>query len=127
MSYIGYKAAWYSDLNGKQQVAIIILDIPKPIACDTISYRGNPCSVKYHNPNNIGRKNIVEPQYAKYRCKWAYVLKIMDLKTKKPLTSAYSDYDEDFIYRVGQWVQEPYFNNNLNRICSKGYSLLFEY
>ena len=63
---IGYKAAFYKNDYNEKKVAIVILDIPT-----------------FNNPNTIIRQDIVNREFAKHRCQKAFVLKIMDLKTKK--------------------------------------------
>lgn len=57
----------------------------------------------------------------KCRCDKAKVLEIQELDgTKTDLTEIRSDFDSDFIYRVGEIVTEPNFDEDRWNECSRG-------
>ena len=56
----------------------------------------------------------------KCRCNKAKVLEITDIETGKSVDSAYSDYDNDFIYKVGEVVYVDNFDNDRWNECSNG-------
>ena len=57
----------------------------------------------------------------KCRCDKAKVLEIQELDgTKTDLTEIRSDFDSDFIYRVGEIVTEPNFDEDRWKECSRG-------
>ena len=56
----------------------------------------------------------------KCRCNKARVLEITDIETGKSVDSAYSDYDNDFIYKVGEVVYVDNFDNDRWNECSNG-------
>ena len=56
----------------------------------------------------------------KCRCNKAKVLEITDIETGKSVDSAYSDYDNDFIYKVGEVVYVDNFDNDRWNECSTG-------
>ena len=56
----------------------------------------------------------------KCRCDKARVLRITDLKETVELTEAYSNYDNNFYYRVGEVVSVDDFDENRWDECSTG-------
>ena len=57
----------------------------------------------------------------KCRCDRAKVLSITDLEGNEcDFNSVRSDYDNDFVYKVGEIVEEPNFNEDRWIECSKG-------
>ena len=92
---VGYKKAAYNKL--------VILEIPEDAK------------------TNLHRKNVVKPQFAKYRASKALVREIIDLTTGQRVETAYSINVNDFIYRSGKIVSptDP-FDENLEEVCSSG-------
>ena len=60
------------------------------------------------------------PATAKYRCRRAFVVAIEHKATGRPIESIRSNYSDTFIYTVGQWVKEPNYNDNIQRVCAPG-------
>jgi hypothetical protein len=55
----------------------------------------------------------------KCRCRRAKVLAITGIDGK-PTTVAVSQHDHDFLYRVGEWVEEPAYDADIRIECAKG-------
>jgi len=90
---IGYKKA--------QNNVLVILEIP------------------YDAKHNIDRKNIIDKQYAKYRCSHAKVIDIIDLNNNTSIDKAYSLHYPIFIYELGQELICDNFDTNLEKLCSR--------
>ena len=73
--------------------------------------------------NNEHRKNILplNKNKAKYRCRFAYVKKIVNAETGEEMESDFSCYDKEFKYEVGKVVYPKYdYDIRENEICSSG-------
>jgi antitoxin component YwqK of YwqJK toxin-antitoxin module len=70
--------------------------------------------------HNLNRTNIVDKQFAKYRCSYAIIKEIIDLKTNQKINEAQSMYDKNFKYYVDQKVVPNTFDTNLENVCSSG-------
>ena len=57
---------------------------------------------------------------AKCRCNKAKVLDIRDIKTGKKVKEIRSNYDSNFIYKVGEIVHVDNFDNNRWNECATG-------
>lgn len=96
--YIGYKVI------GQNYEYIAKLGIPK----DALT--------------NIGRPDIVNPEYAKFRANKVYVLDIINRKTGEKINKEYSHPNVDskkYEYEVESEI-ETYFDTNINNCCSEG-------
>jgi antitoxin component YwqK of YwqJK toxin-antitoxin module len=69
---------------------------------------------------NMNRSDIVNKQFAKYRCSYAIVKEIIDLKSGEKMNETQSMNDKNFKYSVGQKVVPNTFDTNLENICSSG-------
>lgn len=99
MSFTAYKAG-LAEGGGHTRV-VITLEIPH----DAIT--------------NIGRKDIVNKQTATYRTNKAIVRKITDIWGTSYQT-AYSLYKKKIAYNVGELVEEPEFDKNIDTVCATG-------
>lgn len=72
--------------------------------------------------NNEGRKGIRYPSRAKYRCSKARVLGFWDLdgNPRNDIERLPSDRNPEFVYTLGEVVEEPKFDPNLEKVCSHG-------
>jgi len=71
--------------------------------------------------NNLDRDGVVDKNYAKFRCREAQVVKIKSKFGKETLDSIESDYHKGFIYKVGEKVVEPSYNEKYkNNVCGDG-------
>ena len=70
--------------------------------------------------NNMKRSGVVDPNHAVYRCQSARVVGIEHALTGETAEKAISDFDGQFCYRVGEMVEEPEYNTNIERVCDKG-------
>ena len=73
-----------------------------------------------NGPNNMKRSDVVDPDHAKYRCRSAKVVGIENVLTGETAEKAYSGHDKRFCYRVGEMIEEPEYNTNIERVCDKG-------
>ncbi len=95
MSFIGYKS------GGEY---IITLEIPN------------------ESPNNLKRSNVVDKNYAKFRCQKAKVLSICHKQLFTHIESSISNYDPNFVYTVGEWIEIPLdeYDTNIEKVCKSG-------
>ena len=70
--------------------------------------------------HNIERKNVVNKEFASFRCDCALVLDISHKLTFEKIYKIYSDYDTKFCYEVGKSVTEKNFNKNLEYVGVAG-------
>ena len=69
---------------------------------------------KYKNINSINKIDIHEPyNYQSLQCESAYVVKIFDLETGKPVRKGYSTYPA-ITFEVGKCVEKNYDSHNLD-------------
>ena len=73
-----------------------------------------------NGPNNMERGGVVHRDYAKYRCRSAKVIKIENVLTGETAKIATSGHDEQFCYKVGEMVEEPYYNTEIEIVCGEG-------
>jgi antitoxin component YwqK of YwqJK toxin-antitoxin module len=76
--------------------------------------------IPYDAKHNIDRKNIINKQYAKYRCSHATVTDIIDLNNNTSIDKAISLNDSNFIYTIGQDVVCDTFEPDLEIVCCEG-------
>jgi len=70
---------------------------------------------------NIGRKGVVDPDHAKFRCDKARVLEIRHKHTNRRVHSARSIHDPTFRYIVGKDVEpRGIYNTDPNNVCAPG-------
>lgn len=69
--------------------------------------------------NNLSRR-VEDKNYAKYRCDQAYVDKIYNKFTKHEIDCIQSDFDNNFIYKKGQYVFVNNYDHDINNICTNG-------
>lgn len=69
---------------------------------------------------NENRNFVKHKKTAKFRCNKAYVLSIMSLKTGTFQTSVRSLYSYGFIYKVGEFVEELYYDDDGDIVCTTG-------
>jgi|SRR3989304_6866905 len=70
--------------------------------------------------NNLERKGVVDPNHAKFRCQKAEVVGIVSMVTKETAEMAISGRDEHFCYGVGEMVEEPEYNAEIEIVCGNG-------
>jgi hypothetical protein len=70
--------------------------------------------------NNMGRRRVVDPTHAVYRCQSAKVVGIEHVLTGETAEKAYSGWDETFCYIVGEMIEEPEYDTNIEIVCGKG-------
>jgi antitoxin component YwqK of YwqJK toxin-antitoxin module len=99
MSFTAYKAG-LAEGSGYTRV-LITLEIPK----DALT--------------NIDRKDILNKQTAKYRTNKTIVRKITDIYGTV-YHVAYSLYEKKLAYKVGELVEEPEFDTNMDTVSTKG-------
>lgn len=68
---------------------------------------------------NLNR-NVIDKKFAKFRCNKAFVVDIYDKFSNQKLECVYSDYDKNFRYEKGQYVDVLEYEENENIICDKG-------
>jgi antitoxin component YwqK of YwqJK toxin-antitoxin module len=69
---------------------------------------------------NLDREDVVDADYAQFRCQRAQVLSITHKFDKSSVDKIVSDYDKSYIYIVGEFVEIPLYDMNNNDICTKG-------
>lgn len=79
----------------------------------------------YKTPSNLyktneNRNNIINPVYAKFRCNRAFVIDICHKFTDEVIDSIKSDYDSSFIYISGKYVIVDDYDDDHNKIYSRG-------
>lgn len=79
--------------------------------------KANGCIVKLLILEDAKRSSA---STAKCRCDKAKVLEIRDIKTGKKVNKVNSDYDSNFIYRVGEIASVDNFDNNRWNECTTG-------
>lgn len=74
------------------------------------------------NPDdtNLKRTRVVNKDTAKFRCRKAFVVDIQHKDTGELVDSICSNYNPNFIYKRGEYIEEPAYNTNINIVCSKG-------
>ena len=70
-------------------------------------------------PNNLSRK-VHDRNHAKYRCKQATVLSIVHKDSNQSVESIQSNYDQNFIYCVGEILTVPDYNDDIDEVCIDG-------
>lgn len=78
--------------------------------------------------SNLSRDEVIDPNYAKFRCKQAKVISIYSVTAdptyaiceKNQFTQGVSLKERSFKYVVGQQVDVPNYDNNIDNICSAG-------
>ena len=65
------------------------------------------------------RCDVVDDNYAKFRCNMAKVINIVNVKTGKTINSDRSIHDINFVYTLGEIVKTD-FNTCLDRVCAEG-------
>ena len=105
-----------------KKVLIDIYTIGYVMACPEegsfIGYKkANDCIVKLLILEDAKRSSATT---AKCRCSKAKVLEIREIQTDKLLDSVPSDYDRDFVYKVGEVVSVDNFDDNRWSECSTG-------
>jgi hypothetical protein len=61
-------------------------------------------------PHNLDRSGVIDVRFAKFRCQQALVKSIVDKHDEnKKYDSIRSEFDYDFIYKVGEIISEPKF------------------
>ena len=68
---------------------------------------------------NEHRKNIANPQYAKYRTSKVKVLKIFK-NERRGIKQMNGLYNKNFSYTVGKEICIDDYNENVNKVCSRG-------
>src|SRR3972149_11655315 len=71
-------------------------------------------------PNNLGRSGVDDPDHAVYRCQSAKVVGIEHVLTGETAEMAISGYSGQFCYRVGEMIEEPEYDTNIEIVCGKG-------
>lgn len=69
---------------------------------------------------NESRKDIFDPNFTKYRTNMAKVISIHNITSGDVMDYDVSDYDNSFVYRVGQIVTPEYFDYSLDIVSSGG-------
>jgi len=69
---------------------------------------------------NLERSNVDNRETAKFRCKKAFVLDITHKFTGDSVESIRSNYKDDFVYRKGEFIEEPNYYTNYENVCSPG-------
>ena len=105
-----------------KKVLIDIYTIGYVMACPEegsfIGYKkANDCIVKLLILEDAKRSSATT---SKCRCSKAKVLEIREIQTDKLLDSVPSDYDRDFVYKVGEVVSVDNFDDNRWSECSTG-------
>lgn len=73
------------------------------------------------SPNNNLFREVIDKQYAKYRCDKAFVVRIYNKFTKiEEIDTIASDYDDNFIYKKGQYMFINNYNQDINTVCTNG-------
>jgi antitoxin component YwqK of YwqJK toxin-antitoxin module len=98
MTITGYKIGYCNGIR-----VLITLEIPE------------------NQPNNILRSGIINPEFAKYRCKSAYVAEIED-STGNVYPFAKSRYysKKQLTYYRHKMIKEPFYTSNPEVICGEG-------
>jgi antitoxin component YwqK of YwqJK toxin-antitoxin module len=99
---IGYKIGQIK-VDSKQIRVLITLDIDI-----------NNCKT------NLNRKDIKDKEYAKYRCDKAKVISIEDNEGNKYSNAFSPFYDKIIEYKVGEKVEEPVYNKDIDVVCGEG-------
>lgn len=114
----------YADLRGADLIGIKtnIYTIGYNLACPEegsfIGYKkANGCIVKLLILEDAKRSSATT---CKCRCDKAKVLDIEDIDTGEKVEEAYSDYDPEFIYKVGEIVSVDNFDGNRWSECAPG-------
>jgi hypothetical protein len=68
---------------------------------------------------NENRKDVVDDNYAKFRCDKALVVDIQSVKTDRSLQKDKSFYRKDFLYQKGKIVTAD-FNLDIDNVCASG-------
>ena len=79
--------------------------------------KANGCIVKLLIPSDAKRSSATS---VKCRCNKAKVLEIRDVKTRNKVKEIRSDYDNNFIYRVGEIVSVDDFDDDRWNECATG-------
>jgi len=69
--------------------------------------------------NNLTR-DVKDPDYAMYRCSYAYVVDIRDKFTNKQADKAFSDFDKTFVYIRGTNVYSVKYDDRPDEIFTYG-------
>lgn len=69
--------------------------------------------------NNLCRK-VMDKNYAKYRCDRAFVCGIYHKFTDVEIDFIKSDYDDAFIYKKNEYINEEDYDPNIHSICTYG-------
>lgn len=105
---IGYKKALYKNEENEEREVLVTLIITS----DSLT--------------TLERKDIIFKEKSKYRCKKAFVWKIIDIKTGEKVDEAYSFANNLFKYKINEIVEEPTFDENIQNLCSKGIHFFLE-
>ena len=71
--------------------------------------------------NNELRDSVKNVKTAKHRCSNAFVLDIYHMNDdKNKIDQGYGLRDKTFLYKVGEYVEVTYYNNDLEKVCSTG-------
>jgi len=76
--------------------------------------------IDLNQPNNLNRTGLLDPNYAKYRCKCAKVLAIEHKTTGKNIDVVRSGYNTNFLYKVGETITEENYTEDSDQVCGNG-------
>ena len=82
--------------------------------------------LEYSN-HNMDRMYIVDAPYAKYRCDKVRVISICNKFTDEEMSQINSNYDENFIYKVGSIIFDQKYNTDENEIRTEGIHFFLNY
>ena len=69
---------------------------------------------------NESRKDVFDPNFAKFRCSKALVIDIEDFWTKEKKNLTRSIHKNNFIYEIGKEVVPDMYYEHLNVVCASG-------
>ncbi len=70
--------------------------------------------------SNLSRENVVDKNYAKFRCNKALVVSIKHKENSSQLYIISSNFSKSFVYTVGQIIEVKDYDERINFLCSKG-------
>jgi len=73
-----------------------------------------------HAKTNLDRENVVDRDYAYFRCDEAKVMKIEHKETKKAVELVSSDRNWSFVYRLGETIKDDDYDDNKNKVYTSG-------
>lgn len=69
---------------------------------------------------NENRSNVFDAMHATFRCDKAFVIDISNKFTNESIVCIASDHDNFFIYERNKYVTVDNFDNDINKICTRG-------